>query len=406
MLDISNTAAAMLDGDMLAKITKDDYGSPEYEKVMKTLTYFQDNIELDYIYCIMQVDEREFVFGVDPTVEDPGEFGSPIVYTEALYNASKGKADVDDEPYEDAWGSFYSAYSPVFDSNGNVAGIVAVDFDSEWYHGEVQNLYVIVGSFILFALISSIILAITIASQYKRFFIRLMDKMNNLSGNIDTLIREVDNGFENEDYYSQVQIDRSAISDGMDLLEAKIRVMQLRLKEQIEVIRSHAYVDALTGVNNRNAYTEYLQVLEKKIINNPQLVFSVAVFDINQLKAVNDDLGHDIGDRIIIGIAHDICEVFGEKYVYRVGGDEFVVVLEETQLEDKIKVLKDIINRKSAEVTAKHNAKADVGLSAGYAVYDPDKDRTYSEVFHKADNAMYADKKTFYETHKDRRKRR
>ena len=49
MLDISNTAAAMLNGDELARITADDYGSPEYENVMKTLTYFQDNIELEYI---------------------------------------------------------------------------------------------------------------------------------------------------------------------------------------------------------------------------------------------------------------------------------------------------------------------------------------------------------------------
>ena len=141
MLDISNTAAAMLDGDDLEKLTKDDYGTPEYDKVMKTLSYFQENIELDYIYCIMQVGDKKFVFGVDPTVEDPGEFGSPIVYTDALYHASKGVADVDDAPYTDEWGTFYSAYSPVFDSDGNVAGIVAVDFDSEWYMSKMRQLF-------------------------------------------------------------------------------------------------------------------------------------------------------------------------------------------------------------------------------------------------------------------------
>jgi len=406
MLDISNTAAAMIDGDALGKITKEDYGAPEYEKVMKTLTYFQDNIELDYIYCIMQAGEKEFVFGIDPTIEDPGEFGSPIVYTDALYNASRGVADVDDIPYEDAWGTFYSAYSPVFDSNGNVAGIIAVDFDAEWFQGEVRHLYSIVASFILFALACSVILAIAIASQYRRFFSDLMSKMNSLASGIDTLIHEADIGHESDDYMSLVHVDDyKGMRDGIDLLGEKIGVMQMHLKEQIDIVRSHAYVDALTGVNNRNAYTEYLQVLEKKIINNPDFVFSVVVFDINQLKAVNDDLGHDIGDRVIIGTAHDICEVFGEKRVYRVGGDEFVVILDETDFKDKIKVLKDIINRKSAEATAKHKAKVDVGLSVGYAVYDPDKDRTYSEVFHRADNAMYADKRKFYETHEDRRRR-
>ena len=54
MMDISNTAAAMINGDELAKITVNDLGSPEYQKVMETLTFFQDNIDLEYIYCIMQ----------------------------------------------------------------------------------------------------------------------------------------------------------------------------------------------------------------------------------------------------------------------------------------------------------------------------------------------------------------
>ena len=406
MLDISNTAAAMLDGDALEGLTKDDYDSPEYQKVIKILSYFQENIELDYIYCIRQVGEKEFVFGVDAAVEDPAEFGSPVVYTDALYNASKGHADVDDEPYEDAWGSFYSAYSPVYDSKGNVAGIVAVDFDAEWIQGEVRSLYTIVGSFIFVALIFSIVLAIAIASQYKNFFLSLMDKMNDLSEGIDTLIREFDTGFDNEDYYSLVQIDRESKTDGMDLLGEKIRVMQSQLKEQIEVVRSHAYIDGLTGLNNRTSYTEFLQKLEKRILDEPKLVFSVVVFDINQLKIVNDDYGHDMGDKLIIGISQDITKVFDKKQVYRVGGDEFVAIVDEANPSEKTKAVKDIIARKNAESPLFHDSGVGIGLSIGYATYDAEKDRTYSEVFHRADNAMYADKKAFYETHEDRRKRR
>ena len=406
MLDISNTAAAMLDGDALEGLTKDDYDSPEYQKVIKILSYFQENIELDYIYCIRQVGEKEFVFGVDAAVEDPAEFGSPVVYTDALYNASKGHADVDDEPYEDAWGSFYSAYSPVYDSKGNVAGIVAVDFDAEWIQGEVRSLYTIVGSFILFALIFSIVLAIAIASQYKNFFLSLMDKMNDLSEGIDTLIREFDTGFDNEDYYSLVQIDRESKTDGMDLLGEKIRVMQSQLKEQIEVVRSHAYIDGLTGLNNRTSYMEFLQKLEKRILDEPKLVFSVVAFDINQLKIVNDDYGHDMGDKLIIGISQDITKVFDKKQVYRVGGDEFVAIVDEANPSEKTKAVKDIIARKNAESPLFHDSGVGIGLSIGYATYDAEKDRTYSEVFHRADNAMYADKKAFYETHEDRRKRR
>ena len=139
VLDIANTAAAMLNGDELKALRAEDKDTPAYRRINDTLTYFQDNIDLDYIYCIQAVGEKEFVFSVDPTVEDPGVFGSPIVYTEALYKASKGTPAVDDESYADAWGSFYSAYSPVFDSEGNVAGIVAVDFSASWYDAQIDK---------------------------------------------------------------------------------------------------------------------------------------------------------------------------------------------------------------------------------------------------------------------------
>ena len=139
VLDIANTAAAMINGDELKALRAEDKDTPAYRRINDTLTYFQDNIDLDYIYCIQAVGEKEFVFSVDPTVEDPGVFGSPIVYTEALYKASKGTPAVDDESYADAWGSFYSAYSPVFDSEGNVAGIVAVDFSASWYDAQIDK---------------------------------------------------------------------------------------------------------------------------------------------------------------------------------------------------------------------------------------------------------------------------
>ncbi len=139
MLDISNTAADMLDGDELKDLKKEDKGTAEYQKVNDTLAYFQNNIDLKYIYCVTAKGDKEFVFSVDPTIEDPGIFGEPVVYTDALYAASRGTPSVDEEPYSDDWGRFYSAYSPVFDSDGNVAGIVAVDFDAEWYDRQFRK---------------------------------------------------------------------------------------------------------------------------------------------------------------------------------------------------------------------------------------------------------------------------
>ncbi len=333
--------------------------------------------------------EKEFVFGVDPTIEDPGEFGSPIVFTDALYNASLGIAGVDENPYEDDWGSFYSAYSPVFDSKGDVAGIVAVDFSTDWYQCKVRQLVFIIFAFLLFALICSIILAIMITGQYNKFFVTLIDKMNDLSNGIQTLINEVETESEKDEFFSLADSDNDKdMTDSMELLGEKILIMQMRLAKHIEIIRSQAYIDGLTGLNNRTSYMEYLQILEKKIEEHPDTVFSVVLLDINQLKMINDDFGHDQGDVLIIETANKIRDVFGGNRVYRIGGDEFVAILDETDPTDKIE-----------------RARGD-NISIGYATYDPATDKDYSDVFHRADDAMYADKRAFYKTHEDRRKKR
>ena len=162
MLDIANTAADMINGDELERLTKNDVETKEFQDVVNTLIGFQSNIQLEYIYCIIQVSEKEFVFGVDPTIEDPGEFGSEIVYTDALSKASKGTASVDETPYKDAWGTFYSAYSPVYNSQGKVAGIIAVDFSAEWYNRQLASLTRTTIIVAILSLLAGVIIAIII----------------------------------------------------------------------------------------------------------------------------------------------------------------------------------------------------------------------------------------------------
>ena len=174
MLDITNTAADMIEGDVLKRLTPADEGTPEYESVMSILRYFQNDIDLKYIYCIRDMGGGNFVFGLDPMVEDPAEFGAPVTYTEALGEASKGIPSFDSISYEDAWGSFYSAYSPVFASDGSVAGIIAVDCSKEWYDTQMsaQTRTVLIVN-ILSLLICGIMMFFMARSERKR---RLMSE--------------------------------------------------------------------------------------------------------------------------------------------------------------------------------------------------------------------------------------
>ena len=171
MLDIAKTSAAMVDGDDLREIRAGDKGTPKYEKIMSILNYFRDYTELQYIYCVKKTENGPFVFVLDTDPDDPGEYGQTVIYTEALNIANKGTPSVDDQAYEDQWGTFYSAYCPVFDSNGDVSGIIAVDYNKEWYDKQMSaqmrtTVIVIVSSFLIGTLM--IIVMMKLANKRRR----------------------------------------------------------------------------------------------------------------------------------------------------------------------------------------------------------------------------------------------
>ena len=191
MLDISKTAADMLDGDVLAVITAEDKDTPEYRAINDTLAVFQDNIDLKYIYCIRDNGNDVFTFTIDPTIVDPGIFGDPIVTTEALKTAATGVSAVDMEPYSDAWGNFYSAYSPVFDSKGNVAGIVAVDFSADWYNQQIskQSRAILIGSALSMAV--GILLVFVATASLRKQLKTILGELGEIANDVDELTREI-----------------------------------------------------------------------------------------------------------------------------------------------------------------------------------------------------------------------
>jgi diguanylate cyclase (GGDEF)-like protein len=379
MLDISNTAAAMIDGDVLRVVTPEDEGTEAYETIMRTLTYFQDNIELKYIYCIRVMDDGTFTFGLDPTVEDPGEFGSPIVYTDALYRASQGVAAADDDYYEDAWGTFYSSYSPVFDSEGEVAGVIAVDFDANWFN---EQLAVLSRTTIIVAVLSLIVggaIVTTIVTRSQRRIKTLHGQLNELE---NVLMKEMGSSPVEEE---EIQADDDNAS--IDALGKHIQFMQDELKTQIAQVHGHAYQDGLTGVKSLHAYLAMEKELEEQLAAGTLTEFAIVVCDVNGLKKVNDTLGHKAGDELIRKACRMVCEIFDHSPVYRVGGDEFTVFLTGRDYEYRRWLMEELHDRSFEHISTK-----DVIVSGGMAEFIPGKDTQIGDVFKRADEAMYAEK--------------
>ncbi|MCH1942408.1 diguanylate cyclase [Holdemania massiliensis] len=162
------------------------------------------------------------------------------------------------------------------------------------------------------------------------------------------------------------------------------------LQKYIEYINSMAYRDALTGVKNKAAYQETEKRLEEQMHKGwPE--FAVVVLDINDLKHVNDHFGHDFGDMMIISACKLICKTFLHSPVYRIGGDEFVVILENADYVNYKELLENF-QLAIDDYNASSDADSQLSIARGIAIYNSDIDLVFSNVFKRADDAMYQNK--------------
>ena len=152
--------------------------------------------------------------------------------------------------------------------------------------------------------------------------------------------------------------------------------------------------DGLTGVKNKAAYTRSEQDLDAKIKENSCEDFAVVVCDVNGLKSVNDTHGHQAGDEHLKACCTMICRVFKHSPVFRIGGDEFAVILTGDDYRAR-----EILTRNLREQMKFNQADGRATVACGMAVFIPDKDRSVSAVFNRADAAMYRNKKQFTGMH-------
>ena len=409
MLNMSNTAADLISGDVLGSLSEKDIGSDEYNQIYDTLSAFQENADIEYIYAVRKISDEKFIFTVDTDPEDPADFGEEVLITEALISAGNGKAMVDRAPAEDEWGNFYSSYSPVFDSKGKVAGIIGVDFNSDWYDMEIGDnsfsIFVITGISIAFGGVIMLILAANIRSRFNN----LSKELTVLSEDVDALTEEITSRNDYQESLDAKQDTddekKSEATDEIEMLGLKIRSMHKELNSYLAFVKDKANTDALTLVNNTTAYTERQKELESKIADG-SACFSLAIFDINNLKSVNDQYGHHCGDLIIKAAADSLSAVFEAQDVFRIGGDEFIVIVEgmnKEQLEEKI----GEVNKKIDEYNnSQKECEATLAVSVGVTQFDPDNDKQLRDAFNRADDLMYANKKEYYrDLSHDRRKR-
>lgn len=203
------------------------------------------------------------------------------------------------------------------------------------------------------------------------------------------------------DLPSYVQLKASKVEEnGKPLLiiglfdeDAKIRQEQ-EYARNLTAARKMATIDSLTGIKNKHAYVQWEEKINEEIEEGTREPFAVVVCDINNLKVVNDLYGHKEGDVCIRNACAKICGIFSHSPVFRIGGDEFVVLLSGDDYCQRTKLMEQI------NALPKDRSKIRIGetVAAGMVEYNKNRHTCLLSVFEEADKAMYERKQLLKES--------
>ena len=384
----------------------------EYEEIREMLTEYIQNMEgIKYLYIIAHGDiNAEYDMYLVDDKENP-------IYETGYYEERESELlgiDLEHIPEPTIsngdWGWLCSDFKPVYNKDGKCICIVGCDIGMDDVMVERQRmLYLLILGTLLIATVILIAAFLFINSTIVKPLNSMTNEMKkfnpgeNLSyeeaGVIDIDIRSND---EIEEIYQGIRSMQIKIIDylkDMFALQRDKQKAENDLKdrdERIEELSIETYKDALTGVGNKAAYIKKTEELSSEL-KNEGIDCAIVMVDINDLKLVNDQYGHKSGDQYIKGCCQMICNAFKHSPVYRIGGDEFVVILLGQDYENR----KEICEKLKKDYEKSYEQKgvspwlrysAAVGLAERAA-----DDSTIELVFKRADKAMYQDKARFKE---------
>ena len=433
--DNARNVASMMDGDYLARLREaaasDEFQAlreraeeedneeiieeylrehdlwDEYSDIRELLSNFLANLEgIEYLYVVAHGDQdAEYDMYLVDDDENP-------IYETGYYEERELELrgiDISQLPEPTIshgdWGWLCSDFKPVYDSEGNCVCIVGCDINMDEVMAERA-------SFLVSLSVGAVIYTVIVVFGAMFF----MNKV--VVNSIREMTREMKrfNPSENKDYETagvmeldiQTNDEISEIYNGIraiqiniiDYLKEKAKSEnEIKNKEQkIDKLSDENKKDALTGAGSKSAYIKKSADLSRKIAREGGS-FAILMVDLNNLKNVNDEFGHEAGDIYIKGCCSMISEVFTNSQVYRIGGDEFVAILQGEDYENR-EALADKLRKNYAESFAQEDKEPWFRFSAAVGVADNSSaDATVESVFKDADKAMYEDKAVFKQTY-------
>lgn len=181
-------------------------------------------------------------------------------------------------------------------------------------------------------------------------------------------------------------------NDEIGELAKSFAAAKFHISQHMKQMQGLAFLDSLTGVRNKMAYDNYIAELESRIENGEIKSYGIAILDTNNLKEINDTYGHENGNAYLVNSCKLICQIFAHSPVFRIGGDEFLVVLTGKDLENHHELMSQL--KESMDLTKKASFPwKQISIACGLGIADYAKATTIADTFNKADKNMYINKR-------------
>ena len=382
----------------------------DYEYWTITFQDARDEFGLVYAYLIKPDSSDGTVTYIVDAVRDekPGKPGMFDVYAvdapednpfdevRVMWETWEKGVQLDEfQEWDNQYGHNYTCYTPLY-MDEDLVGLICTEVEVDSINSEILVRSVRHASILgLLIILSFMIMLLYVERRYLKRLSLLTEGVKEYSNNKDVSVAEkikklaIDHtevgelAAETSDMIIELDNHMKSLTDtNRELDESKKREADAK---------NLAMKDTLTGIRNKAAYDEVCKKLDSDI---PEgfAEFGVGMVDLNYLKRINDSYGHDKGNVALVKLSGIICNIFKHSPVFRVGGDEFIIILmgeDFDHLEEREEQFKNTISeiQKDTELEEWERVSAAIGVSKF-----TQNDKTVDDVFKRADEAMYKEK--------------
>ncbi len=420
--DLLHYVSRSIDGDDLEECIRTGKKSKKYGELQHVMNELKETHNLEFIYIVKPI-----------KVEPPDNMMDVLIAwstweeeREGDENADLGNLSGDAYPAEVAelymsrmdsnpkvtffrndtdFGRAYTAICPVLNSSNEPVALLCGDF-------LIEDIYSVSHSYLITVLILIIVIGgiILLLQNYwlDKRFVAPVHRMEVAAEKFEDKCRRRADADElimsNPDIHTGDELE--ALSNALlsmgedvqayakDLSEKNDEIISM--KEYVSKMDVLAYKDSLTGAGNKAAYEKAKKRLDRKI-KHGTAKFAFVMTDINYLKYINDNYGHDKGNIYIQKLYELLNEEFSESTIFRIGGDEFLIIIDDKNIgksEEKINTIKEKMNAISKDENI--FAWEKISTAIGFTVYNEEIDKDADNVFKRADELMYEDKKRLH----------